>query len=75
MIFEGSGLKITNVKQADDGYYDADIEITPEFQQFFMKKMNWPEWDEFAFSQLINEAIMKYVNNKRTSRGEKPIES
>jgi hypothetical protein len=75
MMLDSPGLKVDNITRTEDGYFEADIEVSPEFQESFMKKMNWKHWDDYAFSELLNVAILKYVNNKRSERGENPIES
>ncbi len=72
-MFEGSGIKITNICEAEDGFFDADIEIPPGFQEYYMEKVGWTEWDDLAFSQALNDALLEFVNRRRENRGEEKI--
>jgi hypothetical protein len=72
-MLPGSGIKITNVRETEDGFFDADIEIPPEFQEYYMEKMGWSEWDDVSFSHALNDALLEFVNRRRDGRGEEKI--
>jgi hypothetical protein len=72
-MLSGLGIKIINVQETEDGFFDADIEIPPEFQKYYMEKMDWIEWDDIAFSHALNDALLEFVNRRREKRGEDKI--
>jgi hypothetical protein len=67
------GIKINNVIEQPDGFFDAEIEVSPEYQCLIMEKLDWKEWDEDKFAEIINATLLEYVNNKRVIRGESKI--
>ena len=61
-------LKILDIVDNPDGTATIHFDVSDEFKEELIKKMNWPEWSEEKFQKFVLEALENAVKNKPVDR-------